>query len=357
MATVSPQRLRDDIVRLGHQGLGVRDFSLAAGRVLRRGLPHDGLCVLTLDPATGLPTHEVIENGLPAAAAERLTEIEIGEPDFNKFSELARRHRPAATLSQATDHALDRSRRHREVKRPNGFEDELRGALVGDSQPWGAITLLRETGSPNFTDADAGLLATLSPYLAEGLRHAILQASLSTTGDADPAVGLVVLDDDNSIGSANSAGESWLDELGADDSLPVVIRAVAGRARSAGAGEQGGASIARALVRAPSGRWLMVRGSMLGDRAALILEPARSPELAPLIADAYGLTERERRVTQLVARGLMTREIAQELHLSPYTVQDHLKAIFEKADVSSRGELVARLFFEHYAPRLTSDQY
>ena len=73
-----------------------------------------------------------------------------------------------------------------------------------------------------------------------------------------------------------------------------------------------------------------------------------------MIADAYGLTERERAVTQLVAKGLPTQEIAGELHLSPYTIQDHLKAIFEKVDVSSRGELVARLFFDHYAPRLVS---
>ena len=50
-----------------------------------------------------------------------------------------------------------------------------------------------------------------------------------------------------------------------------------------------------------------------------------------------------------VARGLSTGEIALELRVSHYTVQDHLKAIFEKLGVSTRGALVARLFIEHYA--------
>lgn len=77
-----------------------------------------------------------------------------------------------------------------------------------------------------------------------------------------------------------------------------------------------------------------------------------SPELAARIVDAYGFTERERVLTELVAQGFSTREIADRLHLAQYTVPDHLKSMFEKSDTGSRGELVARLFFDHYAPRL-----
>jgi hypothetical protein len=41
---------------------------------------------------------------------------------------------------------------------------------------------------------------------------------------------------------------------------------------------------------------------------------------------------------------------AGRLHLSPHTVRDYVKAIFDKVGVSSRGELVAKLFADHYAP-------
>ena len=58
-------------------GPGVRDFSLDAARILSRAVPFDGVCVLTMDPATLLPTGEVVENGLPPAVMARMTEIEL----------------------------------------------------------------------------------------------------------------------------------------------------------------------------------------------------------------------------------------------------------------------------------------
>jgi DNA-binding NarL/FixJ family response regulator len=50
-------------------------------------------------------------------------------------------------------------------------------------------------------------------------------------------------------------------------------------------------------------------------------------------------------------KGYSTKQIAQALSLSAYTVQDHLKSIFNKTGARSRGELVGQIFLEHYVPR------
>jgi DNA-binding NarL/FixJ family response regulator len=85
------------------------------------------------------------------------------------------------------------------------------------------------------------------------------------------------------------------------------------------------------------------------DQLAIVVEPAKASDVAPLIVQAYELTARELEVTRAIARGLTTAEIAGELVVSPHTVKDHIKAVFEKVGVSTRGELVAKVFAEHYS--------
>lgn len=359
MATSAPHQLRSDLIRLAHRGLGVRDFSHAAARLLERTVPFDGMCVLTMDPATMLPTDEVIENGLPPAATTRMTEIELDGRDVNCFAALAGMGRHVATLSRSTGGQLDRSLRHRELRGPHGFGDELRAVLVGDRTPWGALTLLRGADRRHFTSADAERVALLAPCLAEGLRRAMLLGELAARPDGDDeTIGLVVLAADNTVALTDAAGDRWLTELRSNAngcSLPPSLRSVVAQARRGADRPTTEPSMARARVRSASGRWLVVRGSILGPASmtALIIEPARSHDLAPLVAADHGLTDRERTITQLVARGCGTAAIAERLHLSAWTVQDHLKAIFDKVGVRTRGELVARLFIEHHPPQLS----
>lgn len=72
--------VRDDLVKLSHRGHDVRDVALGAARILARVVPFDGVCLVAMDPATLLPTAEVVENGLPPEAMARMTGIELRSP-------------------------------------------------------------------------------------------------------------------------------------------------------------------------------------------------------------------------------------------------------------------------------------
>jgi DNA-binding CsgD family transcriptional regulator len=317
------------------------------GHTLQRAVPFEGVCLLTVDPATLLPTGEIVQNGLPPPARVRLTEIELGEADVNKFATLARAPVPAASLSAATRGELDRSLRQREVRRPSGFADELRAVLTGPTGSWGTLTLLRESGRPHFSAAEVDLVASLSATLADGLRRAMLVDA--GVGDGPSDTGFLLLGPDDTVELANPAAERWIEQLSPAGPLPVAIRAVAAQTRRVAAGDL--SAVASARIRTRAGHWLVVRGSRAGhDQVVVLLEAARPAELAEAITDAYGFTARERAVTTLVARGLSTTEIAARLHVSAYTVQDHLKAIFDKSGTSSRGQLVSRLFLDQDGP-------
>jgi len=141
--------------------------------------------------------------------------------------------------------------------------------------------------------------------------------------------------------------------------LPSIVYAIAGRARAA-VDSASDAGPAKTRVQAAGGDWRVLHGTLLPGQPiggiGIIVERARQAEIAPLIVEAYGLSPRERRVTQLALLGLGTREIGEKLNISPLTVQDHLKVIFRKVGVHSRKELVARVFVEQYEPRLRSGQ-
>ena len=60
------------------------------------------------------------------------------------------------------------------------------------------------------------------------------------------------------------------------------------------------------------------------------------------------LTQRELEIVQLAGQRLGDKEIAQQLNLSPRTVQNHLHRAYEKLGVSNRIQ-AARLLSDHYS--------
>ncbi|PYM32948.1 MAG: hypothetical protein DME17_19600 [Candidatus Rokuibacteriota bacterium] len=173
---------------------------------------------------------------------------------------------------------------------------------------------------------------------------------------------LVVIGPSNRVESTTPAAERWLEELaelGPPDParLPHTVQAIANEARRlAKSEENSGQSQSRARTR--HGEWVTLHASIVGEgadqRVIVFIEPSGPWEVASLILRAYGLTRREGELVRLVLHGFDTEQAADILNISPYTVQDHLKSIFAKIGVGSRKELVARLFFTHYLPRIQS---
>ena len=351
-----------EIVRLCHAGLDSTTLRREVMNEMRQVLPADAWCFPTADPATLMITGNVGE-GLPAEAAPRFFEIEYSLEDFNKFAELARRASPVGSLREATEGDLSRSARWREVFHPLGLNDDLRAALVADGACWGYLALHRG-GTSSFSAEDLQFVSRVVGHLAEGLRVSLI-VEASDTQESIDGPGLVLLNDAFEVASGSESGKQWLAELGAHEQpdigvLPASVYAVAAQLRALEQSVSPGPELMpRARVRTSSGRWMIVHATRLSDadrkgQIAVIIEPAHPAEIAPLIVRAYDLSPRERDITQQVIRGLSTIEIAEHLFISANTVQDHLKAIFAKVGVSSRRELVARIWSEQYWPRVAS---
>ena len=318
----------------------------------------DGAFFATVDPATLLYTSG-LRRHIPAEASPAFARTEFGVRDINQLRDLAQAPSPVGWLDAATKGDRAASVRYREAMRPFGYGDELRVALRVDGSCWGLLCLHRAEGPNGFSQRDANVLARLAPHLAEALRRTAVLAE--ARGDATvEGPGVAVLAPDGTVEAATPAASRWLGELADADvpktsGLPTVVRSVVERLHALHSSGAPDALLPRARVRSPSGRWLVIHASELESavpgRVAVVIEPATPSVLAPLVVAAYALTPRETDVMQQLLAGRARKAIAAELRISLHTVNDHVKSIFDKTDVSSVGELRAHVFSDHFAPR------
>jgi DNA-binding CsgD family transcriptional regulator len=362
-AAAELRRRRDELVHEVGRGPTAGDVFATASRRLRRLVPFDAAAWLATDPGTGLPTSPVrIDDldGVTQAMCSAHWQHELLVDDVNLFRDLSRADVPAAALRGVVDDP-EQSARFRRFIQPLGFDDELRTVLrVGDAS-WGSITLWRREGSPSFTQQETTLLAGLSAPIGEALRRHARPSELDGDGPDPDRPGFLLFDDEGEVVSVNDTAEAWLAELPEEPGLPtdhgtlpvwLLITMFRASAIRHGVGD----GTARVRVRTRRGRWLVCHASCLRQTdggmgsTALVIEPAQPAAIAPIVVEAYDLSEREQEIVRLIARGIATNEIADELFISRHTVRDHVKAIFAKAGVSSRGELTAKLFAEFFEP-------
>jgi DNA-binding NarL/FixJ family response regulator len=101
----------------------------------------------------------------------------------------------------------------------------------------------------------------------------------------------------------------------------------------------------RAAPRSPGTRFLAlsvsdaaedVIGTIRGGARGYVTKTITGPEL---VSALERLTEREREVMRLIARGYAYKEVASELFISVKTVETHVSSVLRKLQLSSRHEL------------------
>ena len=364
MGVYAKERARERIAGLAGQGLDLVTFWRESSDVVATAVPHYmSPCWFTLDPASLLATSHY-QDGLPEIPPEWLAH-EYYEDDFHKMADVARSESGVSTLHEATGGDPSRSPAWNAYLRPYGADQELLVALrTQGGDTWGMLGLYREPNEPQFDTDELDFLRAMSPFLAEGAQRGLLVGE-ATHPEGHEAPGLVVLADDWSVESLTPGVERWLSELPDGDweargKLPPSVLAVAGRALRTAENKEAPGEIALARVLSREGRWMVLHGASLvangARRVAVIIEAAHPARISPLLMAAYQLTDREQDVTRLVLQGDSTTQIADGLCVSPHTVQQHLKSVFEKTGVRSRRELVGKVFFSHYEPRVRDNE-
>ena len=154
---------------------------------------------------------------------------------------------------------------------------------------------------------------------------------------------MLLFDHEDRLIATTPGGRQVLEQLTIeiDDEMPALLRVAAARVRCSRSPET-----LTTRVQERSGEWLRMHVAHIEENpgaVAFTIAPASPDDIVHSLLDSYGLTERETEISLCVIRGLSTKDIASELLISVHTVRDHIKVIFAKAGVASRGELMAQL--------------
>ncbi len=350
------ERVRAAALRLTRAGYTTEDHRSAQQQALDivRGIvPFDIGSFATVDPATVLWTSCVLHGIDEDPRREAfMFDNEYHQNDLLKIAEIARQPVPVARLSEIDPDILHRSPRYQVIS-SYGAVDELRCAIVDQGNCWASFEIYRGAASGKFTEKDARNAALLVRSLSRLVRTSLLKQAASISPHSSDAPGVLVLSRDGTVLAESPSARKWLSDIGTNSSIPPAIRSLAMRVV---ADDAEAMSIVLPRI---SGGWIRVQAVLLvtdGEQHVnVLLEPARPPILPETVSRVYELTSRESEVVMWIARGLSSKEIGIQLGISAYTVNDHIKAAFQKVGVQSRQQLVATLFFDHCLPMRQRD--
>jgi DNA-binding CsgD family transcriptional regulator len=336
--------VRERVAALADAGVDADDACRAAIAELRRAVGFTRWCWPLTDPDTAVAMSGTGELDF-WPSLPRLIELEE-HGDVTSKPRLATSARASVSLSAATRGDLARSIRWRECLQPYGIGDELMTVCRDRYGCWGSVELMRDDDDPPFATDDVRFLNGLAPALGELVRRALRRGWQAAPRDGRPlpAATLIVDHELRPTGWTRTLA-GWLDALGAEPGgmLPPGFYEIGTRARTADAA----GLPASVRIHTATGGWATVEGALLDGtspgQVAITMRAASTAEVFDLLCKTHAFTRRERQLAAFVAEGLATKQLAAACCISPHTVQDHLKALFAKTGLGSRGELTSYL--------------
>lgn len=334
---------------LCYQGLESAALLTAVGERLAAATRADANCMLELDPDTSLPIYAVsqgwddddhiplIEHALLVSRAADPGLMIAKGPRTAIVDELLPDDEPYYRDPYFAYHLCLR-----------GYRYEVQTVCALRGRGHALLTVSRRESVGTFEPRHLRLIDALAPHVAAGLRAANVRASLAAPVATE--TGFIILDTAGEIVLASTVGERWLakaDAPGHPGRLWAlhVLKGLLERSLTI----EGAEIVPEIELADPqTGSLHRLRAEAAttanGDPSTLILiEPVQRLERVESLL-RLGLTPREAEVTLGILRGSDIATLAREANVSPHTIVQHLRNVFTKLDVSSRRDLMLRLY-------------
>ena len=241
--------------------------------------------------------------------------------------------------------------------RPRNVHHLLCLRLVDGRRVSGLISLYRAARRPSFDERAIAEAQLFAPALTSGLartraswRLAGCRTLIEAFEQVAPDRGVLLVDPDGRWRDASPRLERWLSR-GEAGELARFRAQLSARVASTMANpadtpnlwtlRDGERRLVQLRVLAGIGE------AWAGGGRLFLLEAVEREDAVARNARIAGLSVRQRQIAALLVEGLSGGEIAERLCLSPATVNNHLRAIYSRVGVSSRGKLIAKMTSGH----------
>jgi DNA-binding CsgD family transcriptional regulator len=333
------------IQEIGATAEDTRTLRLAMLEELRRVVPFTWYAWLLTDPQTGVGC-------APLADVPCLPELPIlirlkYLTTVNRWTDLAT---PVGCLGDERERSLI----WRELQSRFGVVDVASVVFRDQHGTWGFLDLWRDATAGPFRPAEVDYLVELTPPATAAIRRC-LATTFTAPAESRPEPGPVVLllGPDLTVRAQTPETDRLLRLLVPPDTARAPVPAGAYNVAAQLLANQAGVNDRPpwARVHLTGRRWLTLSAAFIGDERddqraradsdiAVTIESCSPLDRADLFGLVHGLTPREVQVLARLGAGDDTRAAARGLHVSEYTVQDHLKAIFRKTATHDRRSLL-----------------